>query len=124
MWRFVVDEDMPRSTAPALRGAGWVAEDVRDVGRAGRGNREVLAYAQAQGAILVTEDKGFACQYAAVPARQPRGNCGDALTGALSTRRVNTELLRALDDLAGEDLAGTLIVVELGRKRLRRPPRP
>ena len=35
MWRFVVDDDMPRSTAPALRQAGWPAEDVRDVGLAG-----------------------------------------------------------------------------------------
>ena len=35
MWRFVVDDDMPRSTAPALRQAGGPAEDVRDVGLAG-----------------------------------------------------------------------------------------
>lgn len=32
MWCFLIDEDMPRSTALMLRQAGYEAEDVRDVG--------------------------------------------------------------------------------------------
>jgi len=35
-WRFLVDEDMPRSTARTLREAGYVADDARDVGLRGR----------------------------------------------------------------------------------------
>ena len=123
MWRFV-DEAMPRSTPPALRQAGWPAEDVRDVGLAGHEDSEVLAYAQAHGAILVTEDKGFTNTL-----RYPLGSHAGIvvlrLPGTLSTRLVNAELLRALGDLAGQDMAGTLVIAELGRKRVRRPlPRP
>jgi predicted nuclease of predicted toxin-antitoxin system len=114
MWRFVVDEDMPRSTAPALRQAGWPAEDVRDVGLAGHEDPVALAYARAHGAILVTEDKGFTNTL-----RYPLGSHAEImvlrLPGTLPTRLVNAELLRALSDLARQDLAGTLVIVELGR---------
>lgn len=59
MWKFLIDEDMPRSTTAALLQAGHVVEDVRDVGLRGRGDDEIFQYAQAQGAILLTADKGF-----------------------------------------------------------------
>lgn len=58
--KFLVDEDMARSTAVALRQAGHEAEDVRDAGLRGRSDQEVFDRAQAQGAILVTADKDFA----------------------------------------------------------------
>lgn len=38
----------------------------------------------------------------------------------LPTQQVNEELLRALADLGGEDLKGLLIIVEVGRTRIRR----
>lgn len=44
-WFFFVDEDMPRSTAPALRTAGYRAEDVREVGLSGQPDTIVFAYA-------------------------------------------------------------------------------
>lgn len=60
MWRFLVDEDMPRSTAVTLRTTGHDATDVRDVGLRGHSDADVFAYAQGHGAVLVTADKGFA----------------------------------------------------------------
>ena len=51
---------MPRSTAVILRQAGYAAEDVRDIGLRSHSDQEIFDYAQAQGAILVTVDKGFA----------------------------------------------------------------
>jgi predicted nuclease of predicted toxin-antitoxin system len=60
MGRFLVDEDMPRSSAVVLRQAGHIVEDVRDVGLRGHSDREVFAYAQAQKAVFITADKGFA----------------------------------------------------------------
>lgn len=41
MWRFSVDEDIPRSTAPMLRQEGYEAEDVRDVGLRGHSDRSL-----------------------------------------------------------------------------------
>jgi predicted nuclease of predicted toxin-antitoxin system len=41
----------------------------------------------------------------------------------LSTQSVNRELLRSLTALEGEDLTGLLVIVEVGRTRVRRKPR-
>jgi predicted nuclease of predicted toxin-antitoxin system len=117
---FLVDEDMPRSTARALREAGYVAEDVRDVGLRGKPDHAVFAYAQAHGQILVTADKGFA-NVVSFPPGTHAGLIVLRVPNELPTTHVNHELLRALSDLAGEDLAGLLIIVEVGRMRLHRP---
>jgi len=45
MLRFLVDEDMPRSTAVALRTAGYTADDVRDVGLRGQRDADIFAHA-------------------------------------------------------------------------------
>lgn len=47
-WSFLVDEDMPQSTVPALRAGGYAAEDVRDVGLRSQPDSAVFAYAQVQ----------------------------------------------------------------------------
>ena len=59
MARFLVDEDMPRSTAAMLRGLGFIADDVRDVGLRGRNDASVFAFAQSVNAVIVTADVGF-----------------------------------------------------------------
>ncbi len=123
MWTFVVDEDMPRSTAPALRNAGHAAVDVRDVGLRGHSDAEVFAYAQDQGAVLVTADKGFADVLAFAPGTHA-GIVVLRVPNELPTRQVNQQLLRALVDLQGEDLNSLLIIVEVARLRIRRPSNP
>lgn len=60
MWRFLIDESMPRSTTTMLRQAGYYAEDVRDIGLRGATDEAVHAYAQAHHLTLVTADKDFA----------------------------------------------------------------
>ena len=58
-WRFLVDENLPRELAVQLQAAGYVAEHVVDVGLRGHSDAEVYAYAQAEGATLITLDTGF-----------------------------------------------------------------
>ncbi len=122
MWTFLIDEDMPRSTGPALIEAGHIALDVRDVGLRGHSDSEVFEYAQTHGAVLVTADKGFA-NTLSFPPGSHAGIIVLRVPNELPTRQVNAELLRALSDLRNEELAGLLIIVEIGRTRLRRPPR-
>ena len=118
--RFLIDEDMPRSTALALRQAGHTAMDVRDVGLRGRADADVFAYAQAHDLALVTADKGFANVLAYVPGTHS-GVIVVRVPNELPTQRVNQELLRGLADLKGEALRGLLVVIEVGRTRIRRP---
>ena len=123
MWKFLIDEDMPRSVAVVLRQAGHAAEDVRDVGLRGRGDQEIFDYAQAQGAILITADKGFS-NILRFPPGTHAGIVVVRVPNELPTLRVNDELLRALADLEGEELTGLLIIIEVGRTRIRRRGRP
>lgn len=45
MLKFVIDEDMPRSTARILRAKGYEALDSRDYGLRGKSDEEVFEFA-------------------------------------------------------------------------------
>ncbi|MBI2321669.1 MAG: DUF5615 family PIN-like protein [Chloroflexi bacterium] len=122
MSHFLLDENLPRSSARVLRDAGYDAVDVRDVGLRGHSDAEVFAYAQASGATLITADKGFA-NVRAYAAHPHAGLIVVRLPNEVPTAEVNRVLLHALIDLQGRDLAGLLIIVQAGRTRIRRPPR-
>ena len=122
MWRFFVDEDMPRSTALALRQTGYWAEDVRDVGLRGHSDADVYAYAQQQNATLISCDKGFS-NLLLFPLGTHAGIVVVRIPDEVPVAQLNDELLRALAAFHGEDLAGLLIIIEVGRVRIRRLPR-
>lgn len=119
MKSFLVDEDMPRSTAPALQRAGYLAEDVRDVGLRGHSDHDVFTYAQAHAQILVTADKGFA-NIVRFPPGEHAGVIVLRVPNELPTSQVNRELFRSLAELGEEDLTGVLVIVEVGRARIHR----
>lgn len=120
MWRFLVDEDMPRSTAVALRGAGYAADNVRDVGLRGHSDADVFAYAQLNQVTLVSADKGFT-NLLHFPLGTHAGIIVVRIPDEVPTKRLNEELLRALATLSTQSLLGLLIIVEIGRTRVRRP---
>jgi len=57
--RFLIDEDLPRSTADLLRKYGHEAVDTRDIGLRGANDTDISAYARDNGLILVTGDFDF-----------------------------------------------------------------
>jgi predicted nuclease of predicted toxin-antitoxin system len=119
-WRFLVDEDISRLTTRSLRSAGYDTDDVRDIGLRAHSDQEIFLYAQNHGAILVTADKGFANIF-----RFPLGTHAGIIVirvpEELPTEVANRGLFKALKELTGENLKGVLVVVELGRIRIRRP---
>ncbi|PIY40475.1 DUF5615 family PIN-like protein [Candidatus Aquicultor secundus] len=54
MPKFVIDEDMPRSTAKHLDELGYDAKDVRDVGLRGAKDDTVFAFTQSNEAVLLS----------------------------------------------------------------------
>jgi predicted nuclease of predicted toxin-antitoxin system len=60
MRTFLMDEDVPRSTAKVLREMGFAVLDARDCGLRGRSDDEVFKRAQKESATILTEDVGFA----------------------------------------------------------------
>jgi predicted nuclease of predicted toxin-antitoxin system len=120
MWRFLTDEDMPRSTAVVLRQAGYWATDVRDVGLRGHSDLAVFRYAQAHNATLISCDKGFSNIHQ-FPLGTHAGIVVVRIPDEVPVSQMNDELIRALTPFQDEDLAGLLMIVELGRVCVRRP---
>jgi predicted nuclease of predicted toxin-antitoxin system len=120
LWTFVVDEDMPRSTAVVLRQANHAATDVRDLGLRGHADDEIFAYAQTHNATLITADLDFA-NVLRFPPGTHTGIVVMRVPNELPTALVNQVLLQALAELTGEGLRGLLVVVEIHRIRIRRP---
>ncbi|MEW6777565.1 MAG: DUF5615 family PIN-like protein, partial [Bdellovibrionota bacterium] len=58
-FRFLVDEDLPRGLARALRDAGHEAVDVRDVDLDGKPDEEIFVYAQSHALTVITADTDF-----------------------------------------------------------------
>ncbi len=121
MSRFLVDEDLPRSFAPALREVGFDTQDVRDVGLRGCSDAEVFARAQAEDRVLLTADLGFA-NALAFPAGSHAGIVVARVPNEMPVADVTRTILSALRDFADEELAGAIVIVERHRTRIRRHP--
>ncbi|MBI5478057.1 MAG: DUF5615 family PIN-like protein [Deltaproteobacteria bacterium] len=119
MARFLVDEDLPRSLAPALRADGLDVADVRDEGLRGASDQDVFRHATASGRVLLSADLGFANIL-----RFPLGTHPGMVVARLPHELPVTQLAAAIRDalarLADEELEGNLAIVEPGRIRLRR----
>lgn len=107
--------------AIALRRAGHLALDVRDVGLRGHSDADVFAFAQTQEAILITADKGFA-NVLSFPPGSHAGLIVLRVPNEFPTKKVNELLLQALAQLEDETLKGLLVIIEPGRLRIRRHP--
>ena len=57
--RFLIDADLPRRTAIAIRAAGHEAFDVRDIGLRSASDAEIAAHAKKGGLCLITGDFDF-----------------------------------------------------------------
>jgi predicted nuclease of predicted toxin-antitoxin system len=103
-----------------LRDAGYVATDVRDIGLAGSADAVIFAHAQSMEAVLVTADLGFA-NLQSFPLGTHAGIIVTRRPDRFSIPQRHALLLNALNELQGRDLSGVLVIVEVGRTRVRRP---
>ena len=119
MARFLIDEDMSRSLARAIRSVGIEAVDVRDVGLRGRPDAEVFQYAVAHSMVLISADMGFANTLQFLPSSHV-GMVIARFPNEVPTTTVNTALRDAIKEMSDADLAGNTVIVEPGRIRMRR----
>ncbi|MBI2831254.1 MAG: DUF5615 family PIN-like protein [Chloroflexi bacterium] len=118
--RFLVDEDLPRSTNILLREHGHEAIDVRDIGLRGVSDSDVAAYAQQHGLCLLSGDIGFSnirnyppAEYNGLvvlrlPAKATSSTILTLLKGFLSQTEITCQI------------KGKLAIVEPGRVRIRK----
>lgn len=116
--KFVVDEDLPRSTARLLREKGFEVYDIRDHGLRGQDDDAILAFAQQQQAILITGDLGFGNQLK-YPVASHEGIVVAHFPNEISTSELNDQILGALAVLTEDDLRKSLTILEPGKVRSR-----
>jgi predicted nuclease of predicted toxin-antitoxin system len=117
--KFLVDEDLPRSTVRLLKEMGFIALDVRDCGLRGKTDEEIFEYAQREKAIIFTADRGIGSTL-----RFPLGtHCGIVVAhfpNELSTADLNVQIQKALNKLKEDDLINNLVIIEPKKIRIRR----
>ena len=119
MLRFVIDEDMPRSTAKILRTKGYEALDVRDLGLRGKSDDEIFKFAQKEKAVILTGDLGFG-NLLHFPIGSHVGIVIAHYPNEVSVSELNRQIIKAFDNLAEADFKGNLIILEPGKIRVRR----
>jgi len=119
MPKFVIDEDMPRSTGAILKKHGYDIRDIRDHGLRGAKDEEIYKFAQREQAVILTGDRGFGNIL-----RFPLGNHFGIVVAhfpnEMLTMEMNHRLLERFKDLSEEDFKGNLIIVEPRKIRIRR----
>ena len=108
MARFVIDEDMPRSTGVALIREGYEVKEVRDHGYRGLGDPEIYTFAQEEKAILLTANLGFS-NILKFPLGQHFGIVVARFPNEMAPREINREIVTSVRDLGENDFKGNLI---------------
>ena len=119
MLRFVVDEDMHRSTARILKDSGFEVLDVRDCGLRGAKDVDIFKFAQKENAIVVTGDLGFG-NLLRFPIGSHEGIVIAHFPNEVSSSELNHQLITALCGLGEKDIKKNLIIIEPGKIRIRR----
>jgi len=117
--KFLLDEDVHKSLAHALRDLGHEVARAQEVGLSGSPDEQVFEFAQLSASILVTGDLGIA-DARVLGADTHAGVILLRMPNELSTDLVNTEFARLLEQLPIDDFRETIAIMEPGNVRIRR----
>ena len=114
--KFLLDADMPRSSASNIRALGFDVADVRDLGMRYAKDREIIEYAQKNDRIVVTRDLDFGSvlQYPNHP-----GAVILRLPSEYTSKEINDVLRDFLSSIEEQILQRAITIVEIGRYRRR-----
>ena len=115
--KFLLDADMPKSTADIIRSFGYDVEDVRDIGLGAAKDKEIIEYALKNERIVVTRDTDFGevLRYPKHP-----GAIIFRLPYTFIAEKINERVKKFFETVDEKDIKNTIIIVELTRYR-RRP---
>ncbi|MDI6886703.1 MAG: DUF5615 family PIN-like protein [archaeon] len=119
MLKFVVDEDMPRSTGAILRKRGYDVKDIRDYELRGAEDEKVYAFAQREEAVILTGDRGFG-NILRFPLGSHFGIVVAHFPNEMPSAEINRCLVERFKDLSEDDFRGNLIIIEPRKIRIRR----
>jgi len=117
--KFVIDEDIARSTGILLADAGHEIIDIRDQGLRGAEDERIFRFAQSKKAILLSGDVGFG-NLRKFPLGRHHGILIVHFPNELPVQEINRQLIQALNQLKDTDLSKNLTIIEPGKIRIRR----
>ena len=116
--KLFLDENLPRSAVKELKSLGFEVEHTSEVGLRGASDKEISSYAKKQNAILITKDLEFGSIII-----YPKGSHYGLIVLRLPDYFNSQDIIRVLTDFLQQinaaDLIGKLIVLEIGRYRIR-----
>ncbi|TAK53247.1 MAG: hypothetical protein EPO24_14650 [Bacteroidetes bacterium] len=119
MIRFLIDEDMPRSTAPLLIQHGFPASDVRDIGLRSASDESIYAYAQKHGLTILTRDRGFG-DIIRFPLSAHHGILVIRFPNETPTKTLNKFIVQQIVRLSETEIRGNVIIIDSKTIRIRR----
>lgn len=108
MLKFVIDEDMPRSIGIILEEHGYGVLDIRDYGLRGETDERIYEFAQKNGAVVLTGDRGFG-DIQRFPLGEHIGIVVAHFPNEMPTLKINQKILQGLRCLNEEFLILTHI---------------
>ncbi len=117
--RFLVDANLPRRTAQAIRTIGFAAQDVREIGLGAASDDKIAECAKAEKMVLLSRDYDFA------DARNyPPGDYSGIVVLSLPKDAKAEVVLRTLSSFLSQaelvaNLPGRLAIVESSRVRFK-----
>lgn len=119
MLKFVIDEDIPRSTAKIIKTKGHEVLDFRDFGLKGKSDTEIFEFAQREKAILFTGDLGFG-NILQFPIGHHYGIVIAHFPNEMSTSELNNQISKAMGRIDESEFKGNLIILGPGLIRIRK----
>ncbi len=119
MLRFVIDEDMPRSTGKILEEHGYEAKDIRDYGLRGAADEEIYEFAQKEEAVILTGDRDFG-NILRFPLGDHFGIVVAHFPNEMPTTEMNRNIVERFKELSDDDFKGNVIIIEIHKIRIRR----
>jgi predicted nuclease of predicted toxin-antitoxin system len=114
--KFLLDADMPKSSAQVIRNLGFEIEDVRDIGMRAAKDKEIMDYALKNNKIIITMDLDFG-EVLRYP--QHPGAIILRLPYAFTSKEINERLREFFMSINEKNLIGAIMIVELSRYRRR-----
>lgn len=119
MPKFVIDEDMPRSTGKVLKENGYEVKDIRDHGLRGADDEVIYQFAQENQSVLITGDTGFG-NILHFPVGSHFGIVIAHFPNEMTTDEMNRQLIGKLQEISEDDFKGNLVIIEPGKLRIRK----